>query len=296
MPVVLDGGAAARGVDDDGIDAVAPVHQLGPGVDVALGEGDRFGLAAHVMHQRAAAAGAGRHLHVDAAPRQQADGGVVDLGAQHLLGAAGEQDDAPLALGLGRGGAGTGEVGAAQQPARRQIEHGDELLEPEPAQETGEGLREACRPQRQAEAFGIGQDGRQQGARQALAEAAAAGLLDVGAGVVDEVHVVDAAGAGGHAGEAGEAAVDVSLHLRARGTVVLEHLLHQVDAAARAVALVAQQHVGRAGGGAEAAVHAAAQDLVDLRRARVFQLLAREARLHGGPVLSLRSLRTCGRD
>jgi hypothetical protein len=39
-----------------------------------------------------------------------------------------------------------------------------------------------------------------------------------------------------------------------------EHLLDQVDAAARAVELVAQQLVGGAGGGAEAAVHALAQD------------------------------------
>ena len=70
-----------------------------------------------------------------------------------------------------------------------------------------------------------------------------------------------------------QAAVDVALHLGARRAVVLEHLLHQVDAAARAVALVAEQHVGRAGGGAEAAVHAAAQDLVDLGDARVLQLL-----------------------
>ena len=261
-----------------------------------LAKAMRLRLPAHVMHQRAAAAGARRHLDVDAAPRQQADGGVVDLGPQHLLGAAGEQDHAPPALGLGRGGAGSGEVGAAQQAGRRQLEHGDELLEPEPAQQPGEGLGEARRPEREAEAVGIGQDGREQGAGHALPEAAAAGLLDVGAGVVDEVHVVDAAGASGHAREAGQAAVDVVLHLRARRAVVLEHLLHQVDAAARAVALVAEQHVGRAGGGAEAAVHAAAQDLVDLRRARVLQLLAREVRLHGGPAVSLRSLRTCGRD
>ena len=45
-------------------------------------------------------------------------------------------------------------------------------------------------------------------------EAARARLLDVRAGVVDEVHVVDAARAGGHAGQAGQAAVDVVLHLR----------------------------------------------------------------------------------
>ena len=39
-----------------------------------------------------------------------------------------------------------------------------------------------------------------------------------------------------------------------------EHLLDQIDAPARAIEFVAEQLVGRAGGGAEAAVHAAAQD------------------------------------
>ena len=51
-----------------------------------------------------------------------------------------------------------------------------------------------------------------------------------------------------------------------RRLAALEHLLHQIDAAARAVALVAEQHVGRAGGGAEAAMHARSQDRVGARR------------------------------
>ena len=42
----------------------------------------------------------------------------------------------------------------------------------------------------------------------------------------------------------------------------LEHLLDQVDAPARAVELVAQQLIGRAGRRAETAVHAGAQDRV----------------------------------
>ena len=46
----------------------------------------------------------------------------------------------------------------------------------------------------------------------------------------------------------------------ARDRRAFEHLLHQVDAPARAVELVAEQLVGRAGRGAEAAVHALAQD------------------------------------
>jgi hypothetical protein len=46
----------------------------------------------------------------------------------------------------------------------------------------------------------------------------------------------------------------------ARRLGAFQHLLDQVDAPARAIELVAQQLVGRAGGGAEAAVHAGAQD------------------------------------
>ena len=41
----------------------------------------------------------------------------------------------------------------------------------------------------------------------------------------------------------------------------LQQFLYQIDAAARAVALVAADHIGRAGRGAEAAMHAGAQDL-----------------------------------
>jgi hypothetical protein len=47
-----------------------------------------------------------------------------------------------------------------------------------------------------------------------------------------------------------------------------QHLLDQVDAAARAIELVAQQLVGRAGRGAEAAMHAAAQYLLGLAPGR----------------------------
>jgi hypothetical protein len=51
-------------------------------------------------------------------------------------------------------------------------------------------------------------------------------------------------------------------HFGGRRPVVLQHLLDQVDAAARRIELVAEQHIGRAGRGAEAAMHAGAEDLV----------------------------------
>ena len=44
-----------------------------------------------------------------------------------------------------------------------------------------------------------------------------------------------------------------------RRPALLQHVLHHHDAAARPVALVAEQHIGRAGRGADAAMHAGAQ-------------------------------------
>ncbi len=66
-----------------------------------------------------------------------------------------------------------------------------------------------------------------------------------------------------------------------RRLLAFQHLLHQVDAAARAIEFVAQQLVGGAGGGAEAAVHTFAQDGfggLAIGRALVFRC---ESGLHG---------------
>ena len=61
----------------------------------------------------------------------------------------------------------------------------------------------------------------------------------------------------------------------------LQHLLDEVDAPARAVELVAQQLIGRAGRRAEAAVHAAAQDGVGLLAFRRVLDEIGERGLHG---------------
>ena len=98
--------------------------------------------------------------------------------------------------------------------------------------------------------------------------------------MIDQVHVVHAGRTGGHAGQAGQAAVDVPHHLLGGGTAGLQHVLDQVDAAARAVEFVAEQQEGRAGGGAEAAMHAGAQHLVGRGGVRIAQLLRGEIGLH----------------
>src|SRR5208283_786356 len=62
--------------------------------------------------------------------------------------------------------------------------------------------------------------------------------------------------------------------------VVLQHLLDQVDAAARAIELVAEEHVGWAGRGAEAAMDALADDAFGLGEVRALQQVFGEIRLH----------------
>ena len=98
--------------------------------------------------------------------------------------------------------------------------------------------------------------------------------------VIDQMHVVHARGARGHAGEAREAAIDVRRHLRVGRPVVLEHFLDQIDAPARAIELVAEQHVGRAGRKTKAAMHAGAQNLVRFPDIGVGELGEGEIGLH----------------
>ena len=116
--------------------------------------------------------------------------------------------------------------------------------------------------------------------RQPVGQRPAICLLDMRAGVIDQMHVVHARRAGGHAGEARKAAVDVLDDLARRRPVVLQHVLDQVDAPARRIELVAEQHIGRAGRGAEAAMHAGAQDLVGFRDVRIGELREGEGGLH----------------
>ncbi len=69
---------------------------------------------------------------------------------------------------------------------------------------------------------------------------------------------------------------------RRRRAVGLQHVLDQIDAPARAVEFVAEQHIGRAGRGAEAAMHAGAQDLFGGVDGGVGELGGGKIRLHRG--------------
>jgi hypothetical protein len=105
--------------------------------------------------------------------------------------------------------------------------------------------------------------------------------------VIDQVHVVHARRAGRHAGQTRQATVDVPDLGVAGRAIALEHRLDEIDAATRTVALVAQQHEGRTGRRAEAAMHALAQDVLAARGLRIGELGQGEVSLHPGALRRL---------
>ena len=175
--------------------------------------------------------------------------------------------------------------GSAKTPRVRpldrcQIDHRGEFRKLQGAQCLRQSPSERRRPHRQSEAARIGHDCRQRAADHAILEAAAAGLFDVLARDLDQVHVVDAGRACRHAREARKAAIDVRRDFGLGIQSPLEHVLDGIDAAARTVALIAEDDVGRARRRAQSAMNAAAQNAVGFRYLRIFELRFGKAGVH----------------
>ena len=175
--------------------------------------------------------------------------------------------------------------------ARRQRQQRAQHFRREP----GERFSEPRQVQRRAQPGRAGQHPAEQPPQQPLAQWPAVMLFDMAPAVIDEVHVVHPGRAGRHAGQARQAAVDMLDGFRRDLPAFLKHVLDQVDAAARAVEFVAEQHVGRAGRGAKPAMDAAPQDLFRLRDIGVGELGQRK---FGLQLVSFSRLRSgpCGPD
>src|SRR5258706_9348007 len=117
--------------------------------------------------------------------------------------------------------------------------------------------------------------------------------LDIGPRCIDQRGIIHAGRAGGLAAEARETAVEMLHRLRGGRRIALKHMLHQYDAPARAVPLVAQNQIGRTGRGAEAAMHASAQRLFRLLHMRIGQLFRAECRAHQMPSNMRPGFNTC---
>ena len=299
MPVVLRVRTAARRVRDERVEtAAAPlgVHLL----EHAHAEFERVALSPEMMHERAAAARDGHDLATSA--RENADRRRVDRRLEDGLHAAGQQADARAALAVrgkhasavvravelrvvltvhARSCAGAGGASpAASAPARARASRATRA-----GNRRANGRASGTSASAAANRRGYGSTAASERAQPALEQRPPIRLLDVHARVIDEVLVVDARRARRHARETRKAAIEVRHDLRARRPVVLEHLLDQVDPAARAVELVSEQHVRRTGRSAEAAVHALAQDRLARGDARILQLRGGETRLHGPSAL-----------
>ena len=121
-------------------------------------------VVAHVVGEGAAAAHALGHHHLDAEPGQQADGGLVDLWCDHLLGAAGQQRHPGAALAAAAAstcGRSTGRGAGTERGASASIARSSAGSRP------ANGRASAGTDQRQAEPGRVGQRALQQPAHAA---------------------------------------------------------------------------------------------------------------------------------
>ena len=113
-----------------------------------------------------------------------------------------------------------------------------------------------------------------------FAERAAIIVLDVSARDIDQVRIINLDRARGHAGQARQAAVEMVDCLGVRHSALLQHRANKIDAPARRVVLITEQHVGRTGRCAEAVMDAGFQDAVGLGNRRPRKLFERKSGLH----------------
>jgi len=102
----------------------------------------------------------------------------------------------------------------------------------------------------------------------------------MGASVIDQMHIVHARGTRGHARQARQAAINMFHRFSCSGLALFQHFFHQINAATRAVVLIAQQHIGWARRSAKATVNTGTQHLIAGSNFRVLQLLGCEMGLH----------------
>jgi hypothetical protein len=247
VAVILHLAAAAAGGHDDGLGA--GFDRRPPGVDVAAHRLARRLDGAEMLTQRTATAGVRRSDQRHAQTVEHACGGGIDAGIDVGLHAAFQKQHAP---------------GVRADGPRR---HRSRLGHAAPQAIGQEGAHAAAKLQQPAEQAGREQETAQAFAAQLIGRRTRHMSLDPLPADVDQVAIFHAGRTGRLAVAAGQAAVEMPPGGLA-GRAGLEHLLHEIDAPARAVQLVAEQLVGRAGGVAEAAMDAISQDAVGLAAGR----------------------------
>src|SRR3954451_4121018 len=94
------------------------------------------------------------------------------------------------------------------------------------------------------------------------------------------MHIVHAGRTRRHAGKAGETPVDVLDYFGGWLPVLLQHLLDEINPAARAIQFIPKQYIGRTGRRAKSAMHTGTQNLVGFRNIGIGELSQAEFGLH----------------
>ena len=221
----------------------------------------------------------------DAMAREQANGGRIDGRINDRTYTTRQKGNAPFARTQGL------EPPLAFAPRRQTLrskpQHGGDRSQSKRGEQPGKRLAHPRRRKREPQAAVMGENLREQRSEKALDRRPTIGCLDVRACVIHEVHVMHARGTSGHAGKAGEAAIDVLDDVRRGVPAVLKHILDQVDAPARGIELVPQQHVSRTGRSTKAAMHAGAQDSLCFGNIGIRELGERKGSLHANAVIAM---------
>ncbi len=188
VAVVLQRGAAARGGDQDRVEPL-PADLGAPRIDATPRRGQGLALPSHVVLEGATAAVL-RHHDLHAVAVEEADGGGVDRGRDDRSDAAVEQRYPPAPRPLGRETAKPYRHCAGRRRLRGELQHGRDRSEPERLEQPGHRLEGARRAERPAQAPVVRQHLGDERAQQTVDQRAAIRCLDMGPGVVDQVHVM----------------------------------------------------------------------------------------------------------
>jgi hypothetical protein len=268
VAVLFHVGAAAGGVDDDGIDA-----GLFEDVDSVAGEGERRGFFSGMDAERAAA---GLVLWGDdftAFGGEDAGGGSVDVREKSALDTAEEETDTAALFALRES---DGRDGFDRCDGRKQGVHGGDGFREkfEEADSAKSGLQAGFlvdeeRPAEEIEASGMREGCEEQAAMEFFEGRAMVVAFDLGTSGLDEFAIFDAGGAGGHASDATETGIEMADEFFVERGGTVEGHFHEIDAAARGIHFFAPEDVGGTDGEAEAAVDA----LVDqFQRGRLVEI------------------------
>ena len=268
MIVLLERGAATRGVGDDGVELAAAKRG-----DVLAGQ--LAGRFAHTGMRGKCAAAELRAGDDDfaAVGREDANGRFIELGEGDIGDASGKEGHARAAGALrGKGLAEFAEKEMIVDAGQETLAIG-EAEQFEDAGGAGERLQagalvEAKQSGGEGDTVGVGKQAlKNDVARESREERALVLVFNARAGVFDEFAVFHAGGAGGFAGAAIEAFINVADETFGERQFAVAHQNHLADAAAGRIAFEMPEAIGRTVVQAQAAMDAARKILVNRNRA-----------------------------